>query len=587
MGARVRSLVVVVATIIISFSPRILSHAQAETVPPAETPMAERMTPQSHEPSAEPEKLSCFRTDGGHDGLEEQTKTILDEPLEFGKTFINSASVNAAIEGGDTVETGIVPVLLILQAGERNLMATGAVFTDAVQATRNNAAVCDSKLLGIVEIGEMIYESEEKLILEFEHSERVAEILFAETEVLEACRNSIAVPDPRSQGLLADCAFLLSTKASLSGDAQLNWSYSLPIAEWEGITVYNSRVVGLELPFAQLTGGVPAYLGALSSLETLDLGGNQLSGRIPSSLGNLKSLKTLSLYNNHLTGSIPPELGNLARLEIMHLFGNQLTGRISPAFGLLTNLQQVSLADNHLTGSIPPELGNLEELQQLSLFKNQLTGPIPDSLGNLTNLKWLSLSDNKLTGSIPASLGRLTNIRSMALARNNLHGPIPSSLSLASLTDLSRLTLAGNPLTGCILPSLHRTKNSDLWLLRLPDCELSFDEARSDSIELDYKDLFRYNEVHIGKIVYFMSKVVQVIEEDGRYYLRANVTKTLQGNWDNTVLFHVEKPSLRFLEDDIVEFVAEVEGLKTYESIFGQTITIPALSVIQFRLIEK
>ena len=52
------------------------------------------------------EKLSCFRTDGGHDGLEEQTKTILDEPLEFGKTFINSASVNAAIEGGDTVETG-------------------------------------------------------------------------------------------------------------------------------------------------------------------------------------------------------------------------------------------------------------------------------------------------------------------------------------------------------------------------------------------------------------------------------------------------------------------------------------------------
>ena len=43
--------------------------------------------------------------------------------------------------------------------------------------------------------------------------------------------------------------------------------------------------------------GVPAEIGQLQKLETLDLSYNQLTG-LPNELGNLKNLKTLNLAGN-------------------------------------------------------------------------------------------------------------------------------------------------------------------------------------------------------------------------------------------------------------------------------------------------
>ena len=48
-----------------------------------------------------------------------------------------------------------------------------------------------------------------------------------------------------------------------------------------------------------------------------------------------------------------------------------------------------------------------------------------------------------------------------------------------------------------------------------------------------------------------------------------------------------EFPPARILEGDIVEFVAEVEGLTTYESVSGQSIAVPLLRVIQLRLVKE
>jgi len=273
------------------------------------------------------------------------------------------------------------------------------------------------------------------------------------------CANSAAIPDPPSDvpGLLADCETLLGLKDQLAGDATLNWSVSLSISDWDGVTVENKRVTKLvidskNIESKKLTGSIPSSLSRLKQLERLDFSNNQLTGTIPSSLSTLRQLEKLDLARNQLTGTIPSSLGSLWHLEILNLSRNQLTGTIPSELGSLKNLFQLDLYNNQLTGSIPSSLGNLEELNGLSLFNNQLTGSIPSELGSMTNMWRLFLQNNQLTGTIPSELGSLKKLHHLNLSNNQLTGSIPSSLG--SMTKMWKLNLSNNQLTGSIPSAL-------------------------------------------------------------------------------------------------------------------------------------
>ena len=195
-----------------------------------------------------------------------------------------------------------------------------------------------------------------------------------------------------------------------------NWGTNAPLDKWYGVEIdHNGQVIELDLSENQLSGPIPAVIGNLTNLESLNLRLNQLSGRIPPELGNLTNLESLWLYDNQLSGRIPPELGNLANLEDLSLDGNQLSGPIPTELGNLTNLEGLWLYDNQLIGPIPAELGNLANLEGMWLYDNELSGPIPAVIGNLTNLEVLSLDDNQLSGPIPAELGNLANLEGMWL----------------------------------------------------------------------------------------------------------------------------------------------------------------------------
>ena len=62
-----------------------------------------------------------------------------------------------------------------------------------------------------------------------------------------------------NDGLAADCALLLGAKDPLRGTATLNWSASLAIADWTGVTLGGTpqRVTELSLVRASLDGSIP------------------------------------------------------------------------------------------------------------------------------------------------------------------------------------------------------------------------------------------------------------------------------------------------------------------------------------------
>jgi len=257
---------------------------------------------------------------------------------------------------------------------------------------------------------------------------------------------------------------------ALGWNNHANWLTTMPLADWFGITVSGNRVTKINIRANGLSGSIPASLGKLTSLQTLDLGSNtSLSGSIPHALGKLVNLQILNLDNASLIGSIPPTLGKLIQLQVLNLFNNKLSGHIPSSLGQLVNLQKLYLNRNQLTGAIPASLGNLAQLSVFYLEANQLKDTIPSSLGNLSNLTQMILNNNQLTGPIPASFGNLSNLQNISLYINQLSGAIPASLG--NLKNLRFFQASNNQLSGSIPDSLGSL--TGLILLNLSNNQLS------------------------------------------------------------------------------------------------------------------
>ena len=185
-----------------------------------------------------------------------------------------------------------------------------------------------------------------------------------------------------------------------------NWLTDAPLRDWYGVeTDASGRVVRIDLAGTWdseagvrirhgLAGPIPAALGSLVNLRTLNLRWNFLSETIPPELGGLTNLRTLDLGHNSLTGSIPPELDRLASLMSLSLRNNGLSGPIPPEFGDLANLESLDLQRSNLSGPIPPELANLASLQNLLLWGNDLSGLIPETFLQLNALEQFTFDEN-------------------------------------------------------------------------------------------------------------------------------------------------------------------------------------------------
>ena len=237
---------------------------------------------------------------------------------------------------------------------------------------------------------------------------------------------------------------------------------------WYGVTCESGRVTGLDLSNNNLGGTIPAEIGNLSALKSLnfsfstdfELPEQLITGNIPAEIGNLTSLEYLNLAGVRCDGSIPATIGNLTLLKTLDLsfvaldagftpYGN-LSGSIPVEIGNLTNLQYLDLSFHNFMGELPVQLGNLVNLEYLYLPGNDFSGSLPGSLGNLVKLKHLFLSYSDylrshekglITGPIPATFTNLAAIEILDFDNQSLTGPIPN---LSGIPVSAHVSIVGN-----------------------------------------------------------------------------------------------------------------------------------------------
>ena len=157
----------------------------------------------------------------------------------------------------------------------------------------------------------------------------------------------------------------------------------------------------LQLDRGNIAGSLPAWVGSLSQLFTLNIAQNAMSGALPASLWGLSNLVNLSIGINAFTGSIPSAISGL------------------------TSIQLISMTQTMLSGSLPAEIGQLTTLVQLSLDRCMFGGKIP-SFQVATNLQIIGLWGNTMNVLPPPPTFGITNTALAGVFVNDMGFNTPS-----------------------------------------------------------------------------------------------------------------------------------------------------------------
>nr|GMD23091.1 probable LRR receptor-like serine/threonine-protein kinase At3g47570 [Ipomoea batatas] len=270
----------------------------------------------------------------------------------------------------------------------------------------------------------------------------------------------------------------------ISGDSNgallSSWNDSLHHCLWQGVSCgrRHPRVVALKLPDMGLGGTIsPPYIGNLTFLRAIDLGGNGLQGQIPGEIGRLFRLRHLNLSVNALTGELVAiNLGNCSQLRRIFLYENGLQGNLPTDLSNLKKMQKfsldISLAINNLSGTFPSAFFNMTFLKIVSVTDNSFEGTIPSYIGDtMPYLRLFYLDINKFYGNIPTSFSNASKLEFLDISVNYFVGKVPDNIG--KFKDLRRFSLMNNLLgsTGVLddlafISSLSNCSNLGELLLR-------------------------------------------------------------------------------------------------------------------------
>ena len=110
------------------------------------------------------------------------------------------------------------------------------------------------------------------------------------------------------------------------------------------------------------------------------------------------------------------------------------------------------------------------------------------------------------------------------------------------------------------------------------DAEKAQEYKSSCTAGYSYTELARDPNTYVGKNAKFTGKVIQVSEGLDSTVMRVDVTQG-KYSWDDTlyVTYTPKDGESRILEDDIITIYGEMQPLKTYTTVMGASVSIPAI----------
>ncbi|XP_034253375.1 toll-like receptor Tollo [Thrips palmi] len=131
-----------------------------------------------------------------------------------------------------------------------------------------------------------------------------------------------------------------------------------------------------------------------SNMQDLSMAGNNLT-EVPAGLGHLHFLKTLDLGENRITAVSNESFHGLDQLYGLRLIDNRIRLLPKDAFSALPSLQILNVADNRIESVERGAFGTSPTLHAIRLDGNNLTD-LSDMFRELPGLVWLNVSANQI-----------------------------------------------------------------------------------------------------------------------------------------------------------------------------------------------
>ncbi|KAK4718150.1 hypothetical protein R3W88_016488 [Solanum pinnatisectum] len=298
----------------------------------------------------------------------------------------------------------------------------------------------------------------------------------------------------------------------------------------------------------ELRGVINLSLLELQQFKNIDLSMNKFGGiKVLEFIGRLKELRYLNLSAAYFTGSVSSFLGNLSNLQVLDLGGLDLSKATNywvqiindhipsllelylprckllklPSSSQSLNLSSFLVLDlsdnafnstipwtlefifNDLTGNILDALRKLWKLRDLQFRYNSLTGTILETIGNLSSLETFYLTSNKMSGNLTTNVGQLMSLFSLDILENMWEVIVKEShlLNISNLQQFSVGMKLGTNITLAFNISLNWNPSFNLTFLtiyiifntvRISDVVQDWFvelDLKLDNLDMDYNNL--------------------------------------------------------------------------------------------------